>query len=173
MKIIMVRDNIVTVQCRWCSKEYSYPVLVPEFCPHCGSDQKSILMLATNGREINVWHNPDNSLYIDFSKDGKTSRYTLSPEKLLEMGMLLLDALPDGQKTSVANKKAKWVLVHDDGECSNGKLLTPLVDGYCPACDFHPDMQSTSFILYCPNDDGRLDKDGRCYTCGKYFDKTR
>lgn len=38
------------------------------------------------------------------------------------------------------------VLVHDDGPCANGKYNTPLVNGYCPVCGIHPDMQSTAII---------------------------
>lgn len=38
------------------------------------------------------------------------------------------------------------ILVHNDGHCADGKLLTPLVDGFCPACKFHPDMQSTALV---------------------------
>lgn len=37
-------------------------------------------------------------------------------------------------------------LAHDDGLCKNGKRFTPLVDGFCPACGFAPDMQSTVII---------------------------
>lgn len=38
------------------------------------------------------------------------------------------------------------ILVHDDGPCKNGKLQTPLVNGFCPACGFHPDMQSRAVV---------------------------
>jgi hypothetical protein len=55
-------------------------------------------------------------------------------------------------------------LVHDDGPCAPGKLYTPLVDGLCPICKFHPDMQSTSFMLFCEEHDQPL-VDGSCPDC--------
>jgi len=66
-------------------------------------------------------------------------------------------------------EKAKWVLVHDDGPCANGKLLTPLVDFKCPVCNISPDMQSTAFIFHCPTHGVRLNKDKTCPTCKKKF----
>jgi hypothetical protein len=69
-------------------------------------------------------------------------------------------------------EKAKWVLTHDDGFCANGKRNTPLnKQGHCPVCEFHPDTQSTAFILACPKDNTPL-KNGHCYTCGSNFDIT-
>ena len=75
-------------------------------------------------------------------------------------------------KTEVI-QKAKWVLTHDDGKCSDGKRNTVLIDGFCPVCRFVPDMQSTCFVFHCPFDDVRLDKDGKCPTCKKSFDRSR
>ena len=69
--------------------------------------------------------------------------------------------------------KAKWVLVHDDGKCADGQSDTPLDGGYCPACQFVPDMQSTAFVFHCPAHDVRLDKDGKCPTCKGTFDTSR
>ena len=74
---------------------------------------------------------------------------------------------------TTALPKARWVLVHDDGPCANGKLDTPLEGGYCPVCEFRPDMQSTAFIFHCPSDNVRLDRTGKCPACGKIFDKSR
>lgn len=42
------------------------------------------------------------------------------------------------------------VLVHDDGKCKNGNRHTVLVGGFCPACGFHPDTQSTALINVAP-----------------------
>lgn len=72
-----------------------------------------------------------------------------------------------------AKPKAKWVLVHDDGKCADGQRDTVLDNGYCPACKFVPDMQSTAFIFHCPTDNVRLNKDKTCPACGVEFDTSR
>ena len=60
-------------------------------------------------------------------------------------------------------EKALWVLHHDDSPCD-----VRLVDGFCPECEYVPDMQSTCFYFYCPSCNVQLDKLG-CSQCGKQF----
>jgi rubredoxin len=69
--------------------------------------------------------------------------------------------------------KAKRMLIHDDGKCLNGQKYTLLVDGYCPACGFVPDMQSIAIIFHCPTHNAELDKDRKCPVCKKTFDTRR
>ena len=66
--------------------------------------------------------------------------------------------------------KAKWVMVHDDGPCADGKEDTILQGGRCPACGFSPDMQSTAFIFHCPTHNVKLDSNDTCPTCKVEFD---
>jgi hypothetical protein len=91
--------------CRWCGKEFE---IVGEcwICSHCSAVQGMILWISQpagpglEDRGVALWHNPDNSLYIEFVEpDKKTSRYILSPTKLLELGMLqLFDHNPKGKR---------------------------------------------------------------------------
>jgi hypothetical protein len=71
-----------------------------------------------------------------------------------------------------ANVRAAFVLTHDDGACQPGVYNTPLItkDGgrYCPVCKIHPDMQSTCFVYYCPNDMIPL-KGDTCPKCKNKF----
>ena len=90
--------------CRWCQKQFEVPCLDRDWpvCPYCGSYQTATLSLSHNAskQSIRIWYNPDNSLFVEFSKpDGKTARYTLSQEKLLALGLLeLFDEFPYGKK---------------------------------------------------------------------------
>lgn len=73
--------------------------------------------------------------------------------------------------TTAEPQKAKWVKVHDDGPCFDGKMRTVLdTDGRCPACRIHPDMQSTLFLLCCPVDKVQLGEGGVCPRCNIAFD---
>jgi hypothetical protein len=59
----------------------------------------------------------------------------------------------------IAEAESGLVLVHADGPCANGQMNTPLVDGFCPVCEFAPDMQSTAFIN--PNGSGVGDTESK------------
>lgn len=90
---------IAEVKCRWCGEQYG-PFLMA--CPKCGASQAAAFSIHNSGKanEIKLFHNPDNSLYIEFvAPDDKTARYTLDPEILLKLGALrLFDSPPNGQK---------------------------------------------------------------------------
>jgi len=60
--------------------------------------------------------------------------------------------------------KVKKVLHHDDPPCR-----ARLVNGYCPKCNFTPDMQSICFWFYCPVCDIPLEK-LKCPRCKKTFE---
>ncbi len=63
-------------------------------------------------------------------------------------------------------RKAKMVLHHDDPPCE-----AKLVNGHCPECGIHPDMQSTAIWYYCPDCGVPLKKGMRCPKCGGEFSK--
>lgn len=90
--------------CRWCGKKFDLVFGRDEICPHCGAPQSEAFRVTTTSsqRSIILWHNPDNSLFIEFEQPGgKTSRYILSPEKLLELGLLeLYDQPTKGRRKS-------------------------------------------------------------------------
>lgn len=63
-----------------------------------------------------------------------------------------------------AVRPAKTKLHHDDPPCSE-----PLEDdGSCASCGLHPDTQSTSLHLYCPDCYAHL-VGTVCPTCGQAF----
>lgn len=57
-------------------------------------------------------------------------------KEMIEAGALRHSVFPDH------HFRCAPVLVHADGGDCHG---TPLVDGRCPKCGIHPDMQSTEF----------------------------
>jgi len=88
-----------TFTCRWCGVENREKK--ERLCAECKAGNATTMWLhGFNNDDIKFYHNPDNSLFIDFvSKDGKTARYVLSPQKLMELGLLrLYDTDPQGKR---------------------------------------------------------------------------
>jgi len=92
--------------CRWCGhvvKAEGYVFLHDRYspCEKCSATTVATLSFTqTSGDKVDIWHNPDNSLFIEFQqKSGKTSRYTLSEELLLRTGVLKLsDKVLNGRR---------------------------------------------------------------------------
>lgn len=100
----MIVEQIVgqtghTMKCRWCEKEIV--IVVAGLCPNCEcwTGITVQIMQGQGPRRIEIYHNPDNSLFFEFiASDEKTARYTLSPEILMRAGMLELSDTPLGGK---------------------------------------------------------------------------
>jgi hypothetical protein len=101
-----IKIEKVKTACRWCGKEFDRPTLYvvgsAQTCPHCKASQVAALTFHSEAddKDIAFWHNPDNSLFIEFiGQDGKTARYLLSAEQLMKTGMLqLFDQNPNGRR---------------------------------------------------------------------------
>ena len=96
-----------TEGCRWCGhvvvKPEGYVFVHDRYspCEKCSATRFATLSFTqTGGDQVDIWHNPDNSLFIEFQqKSGKTSRYTLSEELLLKAGVLKLsDKVLNGRR---------------------------------------------------------------------------
>ncbi len=107
----MPKPNEPTIfGCRWCSHIPGPPKggvtglsANYEPCTKCkATSVATIGFTEPGGREVRIWHNPDNSLFIEFQQtSGKASRYTLSEELLLKAGVLKLsDTAFNGRKLS-------------------------------------------------------------------------
>lgn len=60
-------------------------------CPECKASVHPSIMFATPRDDVRtvVWHNPDNSLYIEFERrDGTYARFEISAKALQELGLL-------------------------------------------------------------------------------------
>lgn len=94
--------------CRWCghvakAKAEDVVFISDSFtpCVECSATRFATLSFTqTGGDQVDIWHNPDNSLFIEFRQNsGKTSRYTLSEELLLRTGVLKLsDKVLNGRR---------------------------------------------------------------------------
>ena len=90
--------------CRWCGLENKQSNSFR--CIECKTINGITLEICDwdgqrgQGPGIKVYHNPDNSLFIDFVRPGgKTARYTLSPQRLMELGLLrLFETDPKGKR---------------------------------------------------------------------------
>ena len=88
-------------RCRWCGKEYNSDSSEAS-CPGCSAVQQPVIAFTNSNSDqssvVRFWHNPDNSLFLEFVRSEKDShgalritraaRYTASAEMLRENGLL-------------------------------------------------------------------------------------
>jgi len=95
--------------CRWCDRIYTIENSTErggivedsaQDCPKCAASQDPIIELVKPSGAFRFYHNPDMSLYLEYIKgDGKTGRYELPSDYLLERNLLrYFDADPRGKK---------------------------------------------------------------------------
>ena len=92
---------VVGGKCRWCGVEDGARDPEAMQCDKCGAIRKPVVTLADSPSfAIRVYHNPDNSLFIEFDNlNSKSMRYILDPAALMKMGLLqIFDNPPDGKK---------------------------------------------------------------------------
>jgi len=90
--------------CRWCGETNTAAENSTEFryvCKHCEATRySSITFQLPSGPKFEVYHNPNNSLYVEFvKKDGKTARYIVDADVLRKTGALKeFDFNPEGKR---------------------------------------------------------------------------
>lgn len=88
--------------CRWCGE--TTDDLWCGACIKCGAATAAAIEMKSSqapiaGWGVRLWWNPDNSVYVEFMKGERVSRYTLDPTVLMEQGKLrLFNKDPNGKR---------------------------------------------------------------------------
>jgi len=99
----------MSIPCRWCGHQGpptdGLVFVSTGDCQKCHAATSSAISITSglngSGGTFHLWHNPDNSLFLEFENpDGKTARYTLSEDLLRKAGVLETSKEPMGGRAN-------------------------------------------------------------------------